>query len=142
MDNLTGHLVLVHPNLTKDPVHHQGEVGIITSTDLAKDEIYVGFGTNQLGLYAADALLVLKPHKELYEDILVNIKKMDTPDFKTLMEITILQEKNSVSFLRDAMELAMTNERTLAYSTISLQDKLDLAREENQSQQQSSGVGR
>lgn len=90
MDNLTGHLVLVHPNLTKDPVHHQGEVGIITSTDLAKDEIYVGFGTNQLGLYAADALLVLKPHQELYEDILVNIKKMDTPDFKTLMEITIL----------------------------------------------------
>jgi len=142
MDNLTGHLVLVHPNLTKDPVHHQGEVGIITSTDLAKDEIYVGFGTNQLGLYAAHALLVLKPHQELYEDILVNIKKMDTPDFKTLMEITILQERNSVNFLRDAMELAMTNERTLSYSTISLQDKLDLAREESQTQQQSGGLGR
>lgn len=142
MDNLTGHLALVHPNLTKDPVNHQGEIGIITSANLEKDEIYVGFGTNQLGLYAADALLVLKPHQQLYEDILVNIKEMDTQDFKTLMEITILQEKNSVNNLRDAMELAMTNERTLSYSTISLQNKLDLARTKNQSEQQSGGLHR
>lgn len=142
MDNLTGHLVLVHPNLTKDPAHHQGEVGIITSTDLAKDEIYVGFGTNQLGLYAADALLVLKPHQELYENILVNVKKMDTPDFKTLMEITILQERNSVNYLRDAMELAMTNEKTLSYSTISLQDKLDLARNKQQENDNTENIDR
>lgn len=142
MEDLTGNLVMVHPRLENDPVQRQGQVGIITSADLAKDEIYVGFGNSPLGLYSTDALLVLKPHNELYQDILTHIKEMDTPDFKTLMEITLLQEKNSVNYLRDAMELATTNDRTLAYSTISLQDKLGLAREENQQQQHTAGMSR
>lgn len=142
MDELTGNLVMVHPKLENDPVNHQAQVGIITSADLAKDEVYVGFGNSPLGLYSTNALLVLKPHNDLYQDILTNIKKMDTPDFKTLMEITILQEKSSVNSLRDAMELAATNERTLAFSTVSLQDKLGLVREESHKQQITAGVGR
>ncbi len=142
MDDLTGSLVMVHPKLENDPVNRQAQVGIITSADLAKDEVYVGFGNSPLGLYSTNALLVLKPHNDLYQDILTNIKNMDTPDFKTLMEITILQEKGSVNSLRDAMELAATNERTLAYSTVSLQDKLGLVREESHQQQITAGVGR
>lgn len=142
MEDLTGNLVMVHPKLENDPVQRQGQVGIITSADLAKDEIYVGFGNSPLGLYSTNALLVLKPHNELYQDILTHIKDMDTPDFKTLMEITLLQEKNSVNYLRDAMELATTNDRTLAYSTISLHDKLGLVREENQQQEHTAGMSR
>ncbi len=142
MDDLTGNLVMVHPKLENDPVNRQAQVGIITSADPAKDEVYVGFGNSPLGLYSTNALLVLKPHNDLYQDILTNIKNMDTPDFKTLMEITILQEKGSVNSLRDAMELAATNERTLAYSTVSLQDKLGLVREESHQQQFTAGVGR
>ena len=142
MEDLTGNLVMVHPKLENDPVQRQGQVGIITSADLAKDEVYVGFGNSPLGLYSTDALLVLKPHNELYTDILTHIKEMDTPDFKTLMEITLLQEKSSVNYLRDAMELAATNERTLAYSTVSLQDKLGLVRQEDQQQQLTAGLSR
>jgi len=142
MDDLTGNLVMVHPKLENDPVNRQAQVGIITSADLAKDEVYVGFGNSPLGLYSTNALLVLKPHNDLYQDILTNIKNIDTPDFKTLMEITILQEKGSVNSLRDAMELAATNERTLAYSTVSLQDKLGLVREENRHHQFTASVGR
>jgi hypothetical protein len=136
MEELTGNLVMVHPKLTNDPVQRQGQLGVITSADLAKDEIYVGFGSSPLGLYSSDALLVLKPNNELYEGILTHIKEMDTPDFKTLMEITLLQEKNSVNYLRDALELAATNERTLEYSTVTLQNNLRLVRQENQAQQQ------
>lgn len=142
MEDLTGHLVMVHPKLENDPVKRQGQVGVIASVDLAKDEIYVGFGNSPLGLYSTDALLVLKPHNELYKDILAHIKDMDTPDFKTLMEITLLQEKNSVNYLRDAMELASTNERTLDFSTVSLQDKLGLSRNENREQQPPGGISR
>jgi hypothetical protein len=142
MEDLTGDLVMVHPKLENDPVNRQAQVGIITSADLAKDEVYVGFGNSPLGLYSTDALLVLKPHNELYNDILTHIKEMDTPDFKTLMEITLLQEKSSVNYLRDAMELAATNERTLAYSTVSLQDKLGLVREESREQQLTASIGR
>jgi hypothetical protein len=142
MEDLTGNLVMVHPKLENDPVNRQAQVGIITSADLAKDEVSVGFGNSPLGLYSTDALLMLKPHNELYADILTHIREMDTPDFKTLMEITLLQEKSSVNYLRDAMELAATNERTLAFSTISLQDKLGLAREENREQQNAASIGR
>ena len=142
MEELTGNLVMVHPKLENDPVQRQGQVGIIMSADLVKDEIFVGFGNSPLGLYSTDALLVLKPHNELYKDILTHIKEMDTPDFKTLMEITLLQEKSSVNYLRDAMELAATNERTLAYSTVSLQHKLGLVREENQTQKQTASMSR
>ena len=142
MEDLTGHLVMVHPNLTNDPVSQQGEIGIITSANLEKDEVYVGFGTNKLGLYSTDALLVLKPHQELYRDLLTQVKNLETPDFKTLMEISLLQQKSSVSHLRDAMELASTNEKTLAFSTVSLQDKLGLSRQEDHAQQQSAQIGR
>jgi hypothetical protein len=142
MEDLTGHLVMVHPKLENDPVNRQAQVGIITSANLAKDEVYVGFGNSPLGLYSADALLVLKPHNELYKDILTHIKEMDTPDFKTLMEITLLQEKSSVNYLRDAMELAATNEKTLAYSMVSLQDKLGLVRDVGQEQQLTASMGR
>ena len=142
MEELTGNLVMVHPKLTNDPVQRQGQLGVITSADLAKDEIYVGFGSSPLGLYSYDALLVLKPNNELYEDILTHIKEMNTPDFKTLMEITLLQEKNSVDYLREAMELAATNERTLEYSTVTLQNSLRLIRRENQAQQHAAGSSR
>jgi len=142
MEELTGNLVMVHPKLTDDPVQRQGQIGIITSADLAKDEVYVGFGSSELGLYSANALLVLKSHNQLYNDILTNIQKMDTPDFKTLMDVTLLQEKNATNYTRDAMQLAATNERTLAYATFSLQEKLGLGREEGQEQQQSSGINR
>lgn len=142
MEDLTGNLVMVHPKLEYDPVNRQGQVGIITSTDLVKDQVYVGFGNSPLGLYSTDELLVLKPHNELYTDILTHIKEMDTPDFKTLMEITLLQEKSSVNYLRDAIELATTNERTLAYSTVSLQEKIGLVREENREEQRTASRGR
>ncbi len=142
MEDLTGNLVMVHPKLQYDPVNRQGQVGVITSADLVKDQVYVGFGNSPLGLYSTDELLVLKPHNELYTDILTHIKEMDTPDFKTLMEITLLQEKSSVNYLRDAMELATTNERTLAYSTVSLQEKLGLVREENREEQRTASRGR
>lgn len=142
MEELTGHLVMVHPDLTNDPVNRQGEIGIITSANLEKDEIYVGFGTNKLGLYSTDALLVLKPHQELYRALLTQARDLEAPDFKMLMEISLLQEKGSVSHLRDAMELASSNGQTLAFSTISLQDKLGLSRQENQAQRQSAQIGR
>jgi hypothetical protein len=142
MEELTGHLVMVHPNLKNDPVQRQGEIGIITSADLAKDEVYVGFGNNSLGLYSTDALLMLKHPSVIYGDILTHIKELDIPDFKMLMEITLLQEKNSVNYLRDAMELAATNEKTLAYSTVSMQEALGVVLDEAQSQSQKAYLSR
>jgi len=142
MEELVGNMVMVHPNLATDPANRQGQIGIITSSDLKKDEVYVGFGTNALGLYSTDALLVLKPHNEIYKDLLLNVKNMPTPDFKTLMEITINQEKGFVNAYRDALELASTNDNVLARSTVSLQEKLGIATGEDLDAKHRTGLGR
>lgn len=142
MEDLTGTIVLVNPQLTVDPVQRQGEIGIITGTDLSKDEVSVGFGHSPLGLYSTDALLVLKPHNELYGEILSNVKEMETRDFKDLMKITMLQENGGIKQLREAMELAMTNEKVLAYSTVSLQDRLGIEIGHAQEANYKSGVSR
>lgn len=132
MEDLKYHLVIVHPNLNNDPVGRHGEIGTITSADLTKDEVYVGFGNNAQGLYSTDALLVLRNPNMICEEVIANIGELDIRDFKLLMEIVILQEKNSVNYLRDAMELAITNARTIAYSTLSLQKKLEVKIEQDQ----------
>lgn len=139
---MTGTLVLVHPDLPNDPVGRQGQVGIITSADFGKDEVYVGFGNSPLGYYSSDALLVLKPHNELYELVLNNVKEMTNQDFKTLMEITILQERNSANYLRDAMELANSNPQILAYSTLSLQEKYGISQDNGQQTERKASIGR
>lgn len=139
---MTGTLVLVHPDLANDPVGKQGQVGIITSADFGKDEVYVGFGNSPLGYYSSDALLVLKPHNELYEIVLNNVKEMTKQDFKTLMEITILQEKNAASYLRDAMELANSNPQILAYSTESLQQQYGITQDSVQETGRKASIGR
>lgn len=129
MEELRYHLVMVHPHLTSDPISRQGEIGVIMSADLVKDEVYVGFGNNAQGLYSTNALLVLRDPNVICEEVIAHIG-----DFKLLMEIVILQEKNSVNYLRDAMEIAITNERTMAYSTLSMQEKLGIDLGEAQEQ--------
>lgn len=134
MEELRYHLVMVHPHLTSDPISRQGEIGVIMSADLVKDEVYVGFGNNAQGLYSTNALLVLRDPNVICEEVIAHIGDLDIGDFKLLMEIVILQEKNSVNYLRDAMEIAITNERTMAYSTLSMQEKLGIDLGEAQEQ--------
>ncbi|MDX3916984.1 MAG: hypothetical protein QHC79_25810 [Pseudosphingobacterium sp.] len=61
MKELIGMPVMVHPQLTKDPYNERGNVGIILSSNPDHDDNFVGFSEKKLGVYASDALLVLKP---------------------------------------------------------------------------------
>lgn len=82
MENLTGTVVLVHPELMNDPVNRQGQVGIVASADIANDEVFVAFGKGPLGLYSADALLVPKSHNEVYKHLLNHVQEFDPQDFR------------------------------------------------------------
>lgn len=135
MENLTGTVVLVHPELMNDPVNRQGQVGIVASADLANDEVFVGFGKGPLGLYSVDALLALKPHNEIYKHLLNHVQDLDQQDFKTMLRISMLLESGSPKQIKDAMELAITSYQTLSNSTISLQDKLNPIREQSEVQE-------
>jgi hypothetical protein len=123
---LSGTPVLVHPDLLNDPASKQGHLGIIASADLSRDDIYVSFPDGPVALYSTDALLVLKKPNDIYKDLLTRSKQIDPADFKTLLQINLLQEYGEAKSLKTAMELAIRNEPIRRASMISLQEKLSL----------------
>jgi hypothetical protein len=133
MEELTGTVVLVNPALPYDPDRRQGQLGVIATSDLGVDEIQIGFGNGPVGIYASDALLVLKPHHQLYQDILTNVRELDSTDLKNLLKISILiQDSPNPKQLREALELSMSSPTALAYSTLPLNVKLGIIAEQHQ----------
>lgn len=140
MDELIGRMVIVHPQLTTDPINQKGEIGIITGADLLNDTISVGFKSQAFGYYSTDALMVLKSHNTLYQDLLTSVQQLDPKDFKTLMEISLIQENGTPSQLLDALQKMKSSESLMDFATISLQESLGL--DQNEQQQRSFGPGR
>lgn len=122
MEELTGKLVVVHPQLTTDSVSRQGQIGVIATVDLKSDTIGVGFGAGPLGKYSSDALLVLKNKNELYQDIMTGIKEMDAETFKDLLDINMKQEYTDYGHTSAAMKIALENQEVMKRSMISLED--------------------
>ena len=53
---LRGTMVLIHPDLTKDPAGKSGEIGVITGYEPENDNVYVGFEANEPYLLTNDPL--------------------------------------------------------------------------------------
>lgn len=124
MEELTGRLVVVHPQLTVDPVSRQGHIGVIAMADLKSDTISVGFGAGSLGKYSTDALLVLKDKHELYQDIMTGVKDMDINTFKELLDINMKQEYSDYGHTSVALKIAVENPEVMKRSMISLEEHI------------------
>lgn len=124
MEELTGKLVLVHPELTVDPVFRQGQIGVIAMADLKTDTISVGFGGGPLGKYSTDALFVLKNKNELYLNIMTGVKEMDIETFKDLLDINMKQEYSDYGHTSAALKIAAENPEVMKRSMISLEEYL------------------
>ena len=133
-DELTGTLVLVHPDLLIDPASKQGQIGMITGTDMQKDDFYVSFGRGEKALYSADALMVLKPAETIYTTLMTHGIDTGYEDFKTLFQINLLQQHGGPDSIKKAMGLAISNDSLRNNSLHSLEDHLK--------QQQSRGFER
>src|ERR1700733_3416088 len=96
-DELTGTLVLVHPDLTKDPAGRPGEVGIITGLDQYGDNAYVSFGKSGQLMYGLDALLVPRIPAEIQETLSREHSKLSVADHTALFRIALLQDYNPTS---------------------------------------------
>jgi hypothetical protein len=131
-NELPGTPVLVHPDLLFDTAGRQGQVGMITDTDLARDEVFVSFERGQNALYSTNALLVLKPSNEIHREALGNHLEIDTRDFKALLEISLLTQSGQSSKIRSALEMAGANDTLRKYSFQPLEDSLGLAKTESQ----------
>lgn len=89
-DDLQGTPVLVHPDLPHDPARMQNEIGLIKLAYVFSDEFLVRFANEKEGLYAADALLVLKPQSEIHQFLNDNAYELAFPDLKVLTQIDLL----------------------------------------------------
>ncbi|OKS88805.1 hypothetical protein [Mucilaginibacter polytrichastri] len=125
-DDLTGTLVLVHPELSEDPVNKQGQMGMIMFAEPEKDDIYVTFGKNERALYSSDALLVFKKPGEIYKGLMTDTKNLSIPDFKALHRIGMLLDNGTSKGAKDAMQLAMENPGVHSRAMETLQSKLGL----------------
>jgi hypothetical protein len=118
--------VLVHPQLKDDPVARQGQIGFITAAILNSDEFYVGFDDKEVGLYAADALLVFKPAEQIYQNLKLHVMQMAPATFKDLKSIALLLDYGTVLQQRKAMEIAQKNPDVISSGMVSLEESLGL----------------
>lgn len=125
-DELSGTLVLVHPQLLTDPAEKKNQIGIIASAEIENDNVVVSFGSKGQALFSADALLVLKKPGSIHFDTLRDHLKMNTPDFKDLLRVGMLANSNLTKDHRQAIEISRDNPVVLEYSMASLEEELGL----------------
>lgn len=127
-DELTGTLVLIHPELEFDPTGRRNEIGIIVNSDLDNDHILVSFQDNTYDLFTSDALLLLLPD----EDIHRNLAKMDhhSPweDIKSLTQIDLVLRYGTGDKHFKALELTRDNKNVQSLCLQTLENKLDINR--------------
>lgn len=126
-DELTGTLVLVHPDLTDDPARRQGEIGIITGADLDNDDIFVSFGKGEQALYSTDALLIFKPADVIYGLLMNDARKASQSDFKALFQVNLMQQHGLTPLVRKAMDLVKDNKVVRDFSMDTLQNQLGIS---------------
>ena len=118
--------VLVNPQLTDDPVFRQGQIGVITAAILNTDEFIVGFDDAQVGLYSANALLLLKQPEDIYEYMYENASRLSLDEFKDLKNVAVLLDDGTKPNMRIAMELVQKNENILGAATTGLDEFIGL----------------
>ena len=125
-DELTGTSVLVHPDFDEDPAQKQGQVGMITGTDLENDDIYVSFGKGENARYSTNALLVFKPTDVIYELLMNDARKASQADFKALFQVNIMQQQGLTPLVRKAMDFVKDNKVVREFSMDTLENQLAL----------------
>jgi hypothetical protein len=118
--------VLVNPLVTTDPDFRQGETGVITAALLNTDEFFVGFDDGQVGLYSADALLLLNPPESIYEYMHEHALLLSNDDFRELKNIALLLDYGTKPYMRTALELAQKNQNILGAVTTGLDEFIGL----------------
>ncbi|MEZ2336972.1 hypothetical protein AB6735_15115 [Mucilaginibacter sp. RCC_168] len=125
-DELSGTLVLVHPELLTDPAEKKNQIGIIASAEIENDNVIVSFGNDGQALFSADALLVLKKPASIHFDTMQDHLKMNTKNFKDLLRVGMLANSHLTKDHRQAIEISRDNPAMLVYSMASLEEELGL----------------
>jgi hypothetical protein len=107
-DKLRGVVALVHPDLECDPLNKRNQIGVISEADIDLDNIYVDF-VDKVGLFSADALLVLLPPADIHQNLADMAYEASFPDLKALTQIDLFLRYGDVNARFKAMSIARDN---------------------------------
>lgn len=142
MKDLIGTTVMVHPDLTQDPVNKQGHMGTITHLVDEDRLAYVRFKNDVIGLYSTDALLMLIP-PELVVDKLrtdINMLGMVTSEVVDILEMYLLHATGIPEVQQEALDWAMTHSTISKAIVFSVEDRIEF-QIDRPDQQQKPGRG-
>jgi hypothetical protein len=107
-DKLRGVVAWVHPDLECDPLNKRNHIGVISEADIDLDNIYVDF-VDKVGLFSADALLVLLPPDEIHQNLADMAYEVAFPDLKALTQIDLFLKYGDVNARFKALAIARDN---------------------------------
>ena len=139
MEELINKSVMVNPLLTDDPTRMQGQVGLIDSIDVEKDEVRVKFTNNVIGAYSTDALLSLQPKEMVLDTIKAKLVELDPKDVRILLDIYRLQNIGEPVAFEEAYRWAIAFENVANNSLVSLENYLSQGLSDNIELQTSRG---
>jgi hypothetical protein len=142
MHELIDTTVMVHPELTFDPVMKQGHTGTITNIIHENDEIYVKFENGVFGLYGSDALLVLRPGPDLIANLRGGVETMPRADVLCLLNIYLLQQSGRNEDINEALSLAAFSEVLWSKALMPLNEWIDLGLSNDHDQTSNLGISR
>ncbi|MGF7036942.1 hypothetical protein [Mucilaginibacter lappiensis] len=125
-DELTGSTVMVNPELIADPADKIGQIGTIEAADIAQDNFQVRFEDNQVGVYSADALLVLQKPEKIFSYLEQHAPQLNWSDYKDIFNMALLQKHGYPEQIPTVFEIAQKSALARSIGTISLENSLDL----------------
>jgi|SRR5690606_259363 len=124
MKELIGTTVMVHPDLTTDPVEMQGQMGTIAHLVDDDSAAYVRFKNGVIGLYGTDALLTLIPNDLVIDKLRTDIGtyNMDASEVVDIMEMYQLHATRTTALQQEALDWAMTHDKISKVIVFSVED--------------------
>lgn len=118
---------MVAPDFTDEVIGKQGEIGLLIAGYESDDSFCLRFEDGQLGSYAADTLLSLKPSHDILNYLEWHAMELQKADFRALHNIAILLEYGNMEAQKKALNLAKGNKQVLDGATAKLSDLLDIS---------------
>src|SRR5690606_11421171 len=111
MEQIVNQTVMVHPDLTIDPVNMQGQPGTITHLVDDESSAYVRFNNGVIGLYGTDALLMLIPAEILLDKLRTDIDLLglEASEVVDIMEMYQLHATGLLHAKEEALDWAVTH---------------------------------
>ncbi|HWK55719.1 MAG TPA: hypothetical protein VNQ80_00195 [Parapedobacter sp.] len=143
MEKLVGTSVMVHPELTTDPVNMQGHLGTISHVIYEDNSVYVKFKNHVIGLYDTNALLMLVPVDMAIDKLRsdIDMLNMNASDVVDIMEMYQLDATGIPEVQQEALDWAVTHDKISGAVVFSVEDWIEFQiGRPNQQQQPGRGI--